>query len=249
LRNAPNRILALSGGGTPDAGDLPGARDEVRAIAGAYRGIETRLPAPPAGDVRDWRALESYDLIHVASHTRLLDRAPWQSEIEFGEGPESSLPAGRICTLRLRASLVVLSSCESAGGGILSGEGVAGLTSAFLAAGVPTVVATLWPVDDRVTARFMDHFYAALAEGLPVGGALARAQAAVRRNPTTQAPFYWAGFVLVGNDRVAENLERKGPPTAWFVIAGSALLVAVSLAILFGWRRLQARNALDVRTG
>jgi hypothetical protein len=137
--------------------------------------------------------------------------------------------------LHLRASLAVLSSCESAQGGIRFGEGVAGLTSAFIAAGVPAVVATLWPVDDRLTASFMDRFYAAISEGETIGTALAFAQASMRENPQTRDPFYWAGFVLVGDGRTVLMLERRSNPGPY--ITGALLLLGIAGFVATEMRR------------
>lgn len=223
------KTLALRGSQRSGSPSLEGARAEVYRLARRYRDVETELPTPRDGETA-WEGLESYDLIHVAAHTRILDQAPWLSSIEIVSGTDSSLTAQEVAELRLRASLVVLSSCESAGGKIRSGEGVAGLTSAFLAAGAPAVLSTLWPVDDRVTVEFMDAFYAALSEGLAPGEALSVAQAKIRALPATRAPFYWAGFVLAGDDGVSVVLKRW--PSVGLVggIALAAFLVAMGIA-------------------
>ena len=83
--------------------------------------------------------LEPYDLLHFAAHTHVLDQAPWQSDIELGSDEGSCLQARQVASLHLQASLVVLSSCESAQGVILSGEGVTGLP---------------WPSEDVPTPAF-----------------------------------------------------------------------------------------------
>ena len=106
----------------------------------------------------------------------------------------------------------MLSGCESAGGRVLSGEGVLGLTAAFMSAGVPAIVATLWPVDDRATAAFMSRFYDGLSRGRTAAAALREAQNAVRDDRRTRAPFYWAGFVLLGEGDVRFPLRRRA---AW----------------------------------
>lgn len=227
------RTLAVRGTPRPGRRALDGARAEVYRLARRYRGVETDLPAPREGESA-WQRLESYDLIHVAAHTRILDQAPWQSSIEIVSGQDSTLTARQVASLRLRASLVVLSSCESAGGGIRSGEGVAGLTSAFLAAGAPTVLSTLWPVDDRITADLMDSFYAALSDGHPPGEALAIAQAETRARPATRAPFYWAGFVLAG-DAGGPVVLKKWPSVG--VLGGIALGVFLLAAAVSAYRR------------
>jgi CHAT domain-containing protein len=82
------------------------------------------------------------------------------------------------------------------------GEGLIGMTRGFMYAGAPRVVASLWSVPDAATATLMERFYRGMfKEGLTAAAALRAAQTAVRRNPETSAPFYWAAFVLQGEYR------------------------------------------------
>jgi len=100
----------------------------------------------------------------------------------------------------LAAELVVLSACRTAIGKQFDGEGIVGLTRAFLRAGVPRVVSSLWQVDDAATAELMARFYAGLlGQGLSPPAALRRAQleAAGRGRPAR----IWAGFVFHGDWR------------------------------------------------
>ncbi|UCF06041.1 MAG: tetratricopeptide repeat protein [bacterium] len=115
--------------------------------------------------------------------------------------------ANDIAGSRIRAKMVVLSGCESALGRLSVGEGLSGLTSAFLSAGVPVTVATLWPVDDLVTSDLMKIFYQSLDAGRPAAAALREAQIAIRSRRKTRHPFYWAGFVAVGDGNISVELE------------------------------------------
>jgi hypothetical protein len=110
---------------------------------------------------------------------------------------------------------------------VLSGEGVLGLTGAFAAAGVPAVIATLWPVQDRVTARLMKEVYVSLGRGATVAAALRKAQLAIRNDPATRHPFYWAGFVLVGDGSVRVGLQER----PWWSRDAALILPVVLLAI------------------
>ncbi len=224
-------MLAVAGGGESGRDALPGARREVDALFHRYAGVE-RLEGDNGRRARlSAEALGSYDLIHMAVHATVDDQSPWRSSLMLaledstnGTGP---LSARTIAGLDLHARLVVLSACKSAAGRILNGEGVIGLTTAFLSAGVPTVLATLWPVDDRVTADFMRDFYSELAKGHPAADALRRAQMAVRARPETAHPFYWAGFVLVGDGSARVALNRRAPGTV-AVAGGLTLLIAIA---------------------
>jgi CHAT domain-containing protein len=250
--DAPRRWLALAGG-SQDASDLRAAQTEVMRLHRRFADVELRLPRADQGPELELAELADYRLIHFAAHALVSDRQPWRSSLVLsglgaGELRAASrvqvedlgrlLRADQIAELKLRAELVVLAACESAGGPVLSGEGVLGLTTAFLSAGVPVVVAALWPVDDAATAELMRHFYDRLAAGDNVGAALRTAQLALAQAPATAHPFYWAGFVAVGDAsrsvelRAATNLWRIGLPV---------LAIGLIAAFSFLWRPKRRR--------
>jgi CHAT domain-containing protein len=178
------------------------------------------------------------------------DERPWRSALLLNDAPSAStrgeteraseatdagsrLEAARIAELDLHANLAVLSACESASGRIVSGEGVLGISAGFLSAGVPSVVATLWPVQDRVAAQFVESFYDALEQGRTAASALKAAQERLRESPDTGAPFHWAGFVLLGEgDSRVQLTRRHAPPegTRWILGAGSLVVLGAALA-------------------
>ncbi len=170
--------------------------------------------------MRDARGnLAGGDVIHVATHARLDEQRPWNSSIALDDS--LVLRAGEVAALDLGARLAVLACCAGAGGAVVSGEGVLGLATGFLSAGATAVLGSLWPVDDRATARLMADVYRALAGGATAAEALARAQAAARQRPETAHPFYWAGFVLIGDGNVTVPLLARGAPWwPWFLAAG-----------------------------
>jgi CHAT domain-containing protein len=224
-------MLAAAGGATA-AGSAPleGAIREVQDLQRRYRNVTAVFPtaAPPdSGLPVDFAG---FDAIHLAAHARVDDERPWNSEIRFG-GRDGlrALCARQIAALELPAHLTVLASCESAGGALLSGEGLLGLTSAFLIAGVPAVVASLWPVDDAATARLMGSFYAELAAGRSVADALHVARSRLREHAETAHPFYWSGFVLIGDGDVHIPLRQRRTAPRWivpsaFILGGLGLL-------------------------
>jgi CHAT domain-containing protein len=117
--------------------------------------------------------------------------------------------AWQIARLSLPTRLTVLAACETAGGRLTTGEGVLGLTAAFMSAGVPVVVSSLWPVDDQATAVVIGHFYRYLARGESVATALRLAQLDTRRSKGLSHPFYWAGFTVVGDGSIVVGLEER----------------------------------------
>ena len=123
---------------------------------------------------------------------------------QAGEANEDGLlEAWEIAQLHLNADLVVLSACETAGGRIGAGEGLIGLSWAFFLAGAPTTVASQWSVESRSTAQLMVEFHRQLSlpEKAGTAEALRRAALKLMRRKDTAHPFYWAGFVVVGDAR------------------------------------------------
>lgn len=120
---------------------------------------------------------------------------------ERGRPQDGFLRGHEIYRLKLAADLVVLSACQTALGEV-RGEGFVGLTRAFMYAGAPRVIVSLWNVSDQATAELMTHFYRAMfVDGLRPLAALRAAQLALSREPRWQAPYSWAGFVLQGDGK------------------------------------------------
>ena len=113
--------------------------------------------------------------------------------------------------LPLSAELVTLSACDTGQGRLLGEEGIANLEEAFLLAGAKTVIASLWGADDTYTLALMKHFYRHLADGQDKGSALRQAKIDLLGEFAEHAiPFYWAGFIMVGEGSGAiRPLERK----------------------------------------
>lgn len=95
--------------------------------------------------------------------------------------------------------LITLSACETGRGREVSSQGVLGLRSALMGAGSRSVLLSLWPVPDGPTSELMKVFYQRLLSGNSAVAALKDAQAAVRKNPKWNAPYYWAAWILVGD--------------------------------------------------
>ncbi len=237
------RVLAVAGLTDEQGKRLPGALREVRRLGSRYEGVDVRVTDEHGAAGVAPEQLSRYDVLHFAAHTRVDDQHPWRSGVLLWPpgSPEGDryLRAVTIVNLKIPARLAVLSGCESAGGHIFSGEGVQGMATAFLGAGVPAVLATLWRVEDRTTARLMEVFYEALAGGEPAAAALRAAQEAVRRNPRTRHPFYWAGFVLIGDGDVRVALE---PRRDWTRSVAALGVVALGVAIVVLRRRRRRRQ-------
>lgn len=231
------RILAIAARETESGEALAGAVEEVRRLERRYVGVEAEIASGDNDNLFLPASLAQYDVLHLAAHTRLDDQHPWNSEVWFSRTEGGAvLRAGEIAGMQLSARLAVLSSCESAGGRVLSGEGVQGLCSAFLSAGVPAVIATLWPVDDHTTSRLMETFYSELARDETVARSLQSAQLELKAEPGTRDPFFWAGFVLVGDGGVRVPLERR-QNVSWLIGLGALLVLALVFVLVRDYLR------------
>ena len=194
------------GAGPPALAPLPSTAAEAAALA-ALGG--TRVTALTRADATRARllavpALARAGVIHLATHGTADEAEPargglWLAAPDSAAAPEL-LSVADVSRLSLAADLVTLSACESGLGRLERGEGVLGLSRAFLAAGAHSVVVSLWSVNDRSTAALMSTFYRELlAHGAARDRALATARRELLAAPATRSPFYWAPFVLVGD--------------------------------------------------
>ena len=146
-----------------------------------HRGADsTRAPHPlrrrrAAGDGRPRRQRPARSVLHFATHAIVRDDDPFSSFLALArsENDDGLLTAQEIYRLRLDADLVVLSACRSAGGRV-TGDGIATFARAFIYAGAPSIVASLWDVADEPTNRLLPQFYRAWLGGASKARALAR---------------------------------------------------------------------------
>ncbi len=210
LRLGASTRATLANGSPPAFERLPSSRREADAISTLAPdgqvwkaiGLGASREAALSGDLR------SYRVIHFATHGVADTRNPELSGLVLslvdaaGGSREGFLGLADIYELDLAADLVVLSGCRTALGKEVRGEGLMGLTRGFLYAGVPRVVGSLWPVQDRTAAELMSRFYKAMWQGgLRPAAALREAQRSLRKEPRYRDAYSWAGFVLQGDWR------------------------------------------------
>ncbi|MBE5314650.1 MAG: CHAT domain-containing protein [Xanthomonadales bacterium] len=226
--------LAASLGGTVRAAGstpppvLPGARDEVLALADLYGARATLLLDQRATEAELRRALQqqAVNTLHLAVHGERVAHDPMASYLQLAIPAGASAPStddGALSAreiaaeLRLGGGLVVLSACDSALGGDAGGEGLLGLMRAFHAAGAEEVMGTLWRVADRPTAQLMRHFHERRLHGDSSEEAMAQAQRAwlqrARQAGWMESLARWLGFA-------SALPEQAGQPFYW---AGFAL--------------------------
>jgi CHAT domain-containing protein/tetratricopeptide (TPR) repeat protein len=186
---------------------LPEAEREVKALAQLYGTLQSKVFTGTAARETQAKAeAGNYNILHFATHGILNDASPLYSHLLLAQENSSEdglLEAREVLKLDLRAELVTLSACETARGKIGAGEGVIGLSWAFFVAGSPATLVSQWKVESASTTNLMLGFYQKLKAAQPLSKAAALRQAALQlmRSPDYKHPFYWAGFVLIGDGR------------------------------------------------
>ena len=179
---------------------LPNARKEVDTIAALFSNSNRTVYEGADSQPSIYRRAEParFSFIHFAAHATANRASPLDSALILSrEGNVYALTAREIMKVPLDASVVTLSSCRSAGARAYSGEGLVGLTWAFLQAGARNVIAGLWDVDDQSTARLMSRMYGDLTRGVPPDDALRAAQLSLlHAGYPSKKPYYWGPFQL-----------------------------------------------------
>jgi CHAT domain-containing protein/tetratricopeptide (TPR) repeat protein len=225
IQSALNDVTGQDTSATPDSAKmqglplvrLAGTRAEAEQISklaktsGAQADMWLDLDASE-GNV-ETRDVSQYRMIHIATHGLLNAERPQFTGLVLSlvgnKNEDGFLRTDEVFNLKLGSPLVMLSACETGLGKEKRGEGVMGLTRAFMYAGAPTVGVSLWSVADRSTADLMTDFYKRLLSS-PAGStgtsaatspssAMREAQLAMIAGKKYSAPFYWAPFVLVGD--------------------------------------------------
>lgn len=155
---------------------LPRTRDEVQYIASLFPADRTTLylGKDSTEDAVKRESLRRYRRLHFATHSLIDEVSPSRSAVVLTLDPEDDgfLDVNEISELDLDCDLVVLSACQTGRGQLLSGEGIVGLSRAFLYAGARSVVVSLWSVSDISTGHLMKTFYQHLAGNLGNAAAL-----------------------------------------------------------------------------
>lgn len=177
---------------------LPQAGAEIGRIARHFESDRCRIltgdAATPAAYLKT--DPQRFSHLHFVAHSTASVRSPLESSVVLARG---KLSGTEIIRTPLRADLVTVSSCNSAGRRTYAGEGPVGLAWAFLRAGARRVVASQWDVSDTATANVMDGMYNALAKDHAPAEALREAKLELLRSGGKNArPFYWAPFILYG---------------------------------------------------
>lgn len=220
-----------------DLQSLPGAELEVRAIRKVFDGT-THVGS--GATEKSFKNLSQSGLIHLATHAIVDEHSPESSYLQFSMDDtqeDGKLHFFEIYNLELQAQLVTLSACNGGYGKVQNGEGVMSLSRAFAYAGVPSTAVSLWPASDKSTPKLMGYFYQNLKEGQNKSLALnnARKQYLKQARGKARDPYYWGGFVLIGDISPLEQNSGKGH---WWI-----LLAFIAIATLLFMRGKLSRKS------
>lgn len=177
--------------------DILYAEKEVKLISSLFSNSSVFIGA--AATEHQFKASASgFRYIHLACHGELDPDQPLFSKLYLapGEDEDGMLEVHELFSMDINADLVVLSACETARGKLHGGDDLIGLSRAFICAGTPSVIASLWKVEDKSTAFLMQRFYTYLQSGSTKAQALQKAQ--IDAENKYRDIYFWAPFILIG---------------------------------------------------
>lgn len=181
---------------------LPYSKEEVELIGNKFNKKDLKnivITNNKATESSFYNSINNYSIVHIATHGFVSKSNPMLTGIFFSSNnnyDDAYLFADEINNINPKASLVVLSSCNSGSGIIEGSEGINSLQRYFILAGVPNVLASLWKVHDKKTMELMDSFYSFLIQGNSYAKSMQLAKKEAIKKSTL--PLDWAGFILIG---------------------------------------------------
>jgi len=207
------------------------AKNVTQIIGGdAYLGFE-------ASEETFKTVAPDYDILHLAMHTIIDDENPMYSKMAFTQKNDTLedglLNTYEIYSMKLNCRMSVLSSCNSGSGKLQRGEGVISLARGFIYAGCPSIIMTLWTVEDKSGVDLMTSFYENLKTGQNKTEALRQAKLDFLENadPLKAHPYFWAGYVVIGDDTPLFTNYKK------YLIAVGVFIIIAIFAYFFFLRR------------
>jgi CHAT domain-containing protein len=217
----------------------------VDAISLYYR--SRKLFDQKASESNFKKLAPDYGILHLAMHTLIDNQKPLYSKLVFSALDKGSQDDGLLNTyelfnLRLQGELAVLSACNTGTGRLERGEGIISLARGFFYAGIPSVVMTLWEIEDHSSADLMAYFYKNLKDGMPKDVALQQAKLSylAKSDKLHSHPYFWAGFVNIG---LPDPISASPPQQSWkWVLFTLPTLLLIIFGFLFLKRRVYFRK-------
>ena len=226
--------------------DLPGSWAELSAMARFVQG--DYFYDVQASEKNFKEKATTYGLLHLALHGAADTNNSLNSRIVFPTAGDSTedgmLHAWELYGMELNSDMAVLSACDMGIGQQIAGEGVMSLSRAFSYAGCPSVITSLWKVDDRTNPLIMTFFYEALSEGLSKDEALRQAKIRFidQADRVDAHPYYWAAFINIGD---SGPVALRRPLSYWWWIGAGSILFVAGLALL---RKKKVKKKILVQT-
>lgn len=227
--NHPDSIMTLL--------PISGAKAEVGMISKIYQG--TVFEGSAASEKTFKTEASKYNILHLSAHTIIDNDNPMYSKLVFspvsGTKEDGLLNTYELFNMKLGAELAVLSACNTGSGRLQLGEGIISIARGFFYAGVPSVVMTLWSVEDASSARLMELFYKYLHKGLPKDEALrqAKLEFLTHCDQLETYPYFWAGYVNIGDNSPLGGSYKN---YYTYLLIGAAFMIFASL-LLYNLKR------------
>jgi CHAT domain-containing protein/tetratricopeptide (TPR) repeat protein len=184
-----------------------------------------------------------YSILHLAMHTIPDKSNSLNSGLVFTPGADKAedgvLFGHEVYNLALNAWLTVLSACETGSGQMANGEGVLSFGRAFIVAGCPNLIMTMWTVDDHSSQELMVDFYESLLSGAGISDALQKSKLTFLQHADQlhSHPHYWAGFIEQGQNQILNISHRKPGLLFLFLFSSITILILVFLQLKKNPRR------------
>lgn len=216
---------------------IPGVEKEIEGIK---RSISiTDITGKAATERKFKREVEKYNILHLAMHTIMSSSQPMLSKLVFYQDNDTiedgMLNTYELFSMNLNAGLAVLSACNTGTGKLIKGEGIMSLARGFIFSGVPSIVMTMWSVEDQSSVSIVENFYKYLEDGLPKDEALRQAKLdfLAQGDPLKSHPFYWAAYVNIGDS----SPMKFSPNYLSYSIAGTSLLSLIFVLLYLKRRK------------
>lgn len=209
---------------------IPGVKDEVKNISEIFE--SNKLMDKEATEKAFKKEASKYGILHLAMHTIVNDEFPMFSKLIFYQNDDTEedglLNTYEIFDLKLNAELAVLSACNTGYGKLRSGEGIISLARGFIYAGVPSIVMTLWPIEDHATSDLMKLFYENIAAGMRKHDALKKARIDFLQSADQlrSHPHFWGSIVPIGVTTPITKVDHKRNNLTLILSILSILIVA-----------------------
>ncbi len=221
---------------------LKGIKTEVQEISNLLNG--DKYLDYEASEKKFKEVAHLYDILHLAMHTIMDDKNPMYSKMAFTQ-KEDSIEDGFLNTydlynMKLNSRMAVLSSCNSGSGKLQRGEGVMSLARGFIYSGCPSIIMTLWSVEDKSGVKLMTSFYKYLLQGKTKSVAIQQSKIDFIKNADQlrSHPYFWSGYVVIGNNQPLFKPFRNH----YFLIAGIVILIGAGFLIFYRRSKLFNRS-------